>query len=97
MSTTPSTTGSRSSHRWLALGVLADGSLTAGFAGNVPVELAGRAVQGAGSALIAPAALTLLFMTFGSSPKELIGDRFGVARRRDPPRPASSPGPVRRR
>ena len=51
--------------------VLAAGSLMAGFAGNVPVELAGRAVQGAGSALIAPAALTLLFMTFGSSPKEL--------------------------
>ena len=39
--------------------VLAAGSLIAGFAGNVPVELAGRAVQGAGSALIAPAALTL--------------------------------------
>src|SRR4051812_31327781 len=51
--------------------VLAAGSLMAGFAGNVPVELVGRAVQGAGSALIAPAALTLLFMTFGSSPKEL--------------------------
>src|SRR4051794_24292725 len=51
--------------------VLAAGSLMAGYAGNVPVELAGRAVQGAGSALIAPAALTLLFMTFGSSPKEL--------------------------
>ena len=51
--------------------VLAAGSLIAGFAGNVPVELAGRALQGAGSALIAPAALTLLFMTFGSSPKEL--------------------------
>jgi EmrB/QacA subfamily drug resistance transporter len=51
--------------------ILAAGSLLAGFAGNVPVELAGRAVQGAGSALIAPAALTLLFMTFGSSPKEL--------------------------
>ena len=51
--------------------ILAVGSLIAGFAGNVPVELAGRAVQGAGSALIAPAALTLLFMIFGSSPKEL--------------------------
>lgn len=51
--------------------VLAAGSLLAGFAGNVPVELVGRSVQGAGSALIAPAALTLLFMTFGSSPKEL--------------------------
>src|SRR6476661_8701540 len=51
--------------------VLAVGSLIAGFAGNDSVELAGRAVQGAGSALIAPAALTLLFTTFGSSPKEL--------------------------
>lgn len=51
--------------------ILAAGSLTAGFAGDVGVELAGRAVQGAGSALIAPAALTLLFMTFGANPKEL--------------------------
>ncbi len=51
--------------------VLAAGSLLAGFAGSPAVELAGRAVQGGGSALIAPAALTLLFMTFGSSPTEL--------------------------
>ena len=51
--------------------VLAAGSLLAGFASSVPVELAGRAVQGAGSALIAPAALTLLFMIFGATPKEL--------------------------
>lgn len=51
--------------------VLAAGSLLAGLAGNVPVELAGRAVQGAGSALIAPAALTLLFTIFGSTPQEL--------------------------
>jgi EmrB/QacA subfamily drug resistance transporter len=51
--------------------ILAVGSLTAGFAGNVPVELVGRAVQGAGSALIAPAALTLLFTIFGASPREL--------------------------
>ena len=51
--------------------VLAGGSLMAGLASNVGVELAGRAVQGAGSALIAPAALTLLFTIFGSSPKEL--------------------------
>ena len=51
--------------------VLAVGSLTAGLAGNVGVELAGRAVQGAGSALIAPAALTLLFTIFGGTPKEL--------------------------
>ena len=52
-------------------GVLAVGSLTAGLANSVPVELVGRAVQGAGSALIAPAALTLLFTIFGGSPKEL--------------------------
>jgi EmrB/QacA subfamily drug resistance transporter len=59
--------------RMFAVGwaVLAAGSLLAGFAGSVPVELAGRAVQGAGSALIAPAALTLLFMIFGANPKEL--------------------------
>jgi EmrB/QacA subfamily drug resistance transporter len=59
--------------RMFSLGwiILAAGSLTAGFAGSVGVELAGRAVQGVGSALIAPAALTLLFMTFGANPKEL--------------------------
>src|SRR5688572_31769761 len=38
--------------------VLAGGSLLAGFAGSVGVELAGRAIPGAGSAPIAPAALT---------------------------------------
>ena len=51
--------------------VLAVGSLLAGVAQSAPVELAGRAVQGAGSALIAPAALTLLFTIFGATPKEL--------------------------
>lgn len=51
--------------------ILLIGSLVAGLAGNVEVELAGRAVQGAGSALIAPSALTLLFLLFGASPKEL--------------------------
>ena len=51
--------------------VLIAGSLVAGLAGNVGVELAGRAVQGVGSALIAPAALTLLMMLFGGSPREL--------------------------
>ena len=35
------------------------------------VELAGRAIQGAGAALIAPAALTLLMMLFGAEPQEL--------------------------
>src|SRR3954471_14989266 len=51
--------------------VLLAGSLVAGFAGGVAAELIGRAVQGVGAALIAPAALTLLMMLFGSNPKEL--------------------------
>lgn len=51
--------------------VLLGGSLVAALAQGPAVELAGRAVQGAGSALIAPSALTLLFMLFGSTPKEL--------------------------
>lgn len=51
--------------------ILLAGSLAAGLAGNVEVELLGRAVQGAGAALIAPSALTLLFMLFGANPKEL--------------------------
>ena len=51
--------------------VLLVGSAVAGLAGTVGVELAGRAIQGAGAALIAPAALTLLMMLFGSRPREL--------------------------
>src|SRR4051812_34095432 len=53
---------------WVVLGV---GSLVAGLAGTAGVELAGRAIQGAGAALIAPSALTLLFMLFGPRPTEL--------------------------
>ena len=51
--------------------VLAAGSLTAGLAEQVGVELTGRALQGVGAALIAPSALTLLMMLFGANPKEL--------------------------
>ncbi|MFD3429965.1 MFS transporter [Nocardia fluminea] len=51
--------------------VLAVGSVIAGAAGTVGVELAGRAIQGGGAALIAPSALTLLMMLFGGSPQEL--------------------------
>ncbi|MGW5314365.1 MFS transporter [Nocardia thailandica] len=51
--------------------VLLAGSVLAGAAGNVAVELTGRAIQGAGAALIAPAALTLLMMLFGGAPAEL--------------------------
>ncbi|MGH2898128.1 MAG: MFS transporter, partial [Solirubrobacteraceae bacterium] len=52
--------------------ILAAGSLGAGLAGSVSVEIVSRAVQGAGAALIAPSALTLLMMLFGSNPKELM-------------------------
>lgn len=47
--------------------ILIAGSLMAGAASSVGMEIAGRAVQGAGSALIAPAALTLLMMLFGGT------------------------------
>ncbi|QFY07821.1 MFS transporter [Nonomuraea phyllanthi] len=53
---------------WL---ILLIGSLVAGVAPEVWVELTGRAVQGVGAALIAPSALTLLMMLFGHDPKEL--------------------------
>jgi EmrB/QacA subfamily drug resistance transporter len=52
--------------------VLATGSLAAGLAQTTAVEIAARAVQGAGAALIAPSALSLLMMLFGSNPKELM-------------------------
>ena len=52
--------------------VLAAGSLAAGLADSTGVEIAARAVQGAGAALIAPSALTLLMMLFGANPKELM-------------------------
>lgn len=51
--------------------VLTGASLMAGLAGNVPVEIAGRALQGVGAALIAPAALTLLMSLFSHSRREL--------------------------
>jgi len=51
--------------------ILAVGSLVAGLAETSGLEIAARAVQGAGAALIAPSALTLLMMLFGSDPKEL--------------------------
>ena len=51
--------------------ILIVGSIAAGVATNVETELIGRAVQGAGAALIAPAALSLLMMLFGHNPREL--------------------------
>jgi len=49
--------------------VLLIGSLGAGLAGDTWVEIAARAVQGAGAALIAPAALSLLMALFGGTPQ----------------------------
>ena len=52
--------------------VLAVGSLAAGLADSTGVEIAARAAQGVGAAFIAPSALTLLMMLFGSNPRELM-------------------------
>ena len=52
----------------VALGV---GSLVAGLAETVGAEIAGRAIQGAGAALIGPAALTLVVTLFAHDPREL--------------------------
>ncbi|MGI8412809.1 MAG: MFS transporter, partial [Solirubrobacteraceae bacterium] len=51
--------------------VLLAGSVVAALAGSVGIELAGRAIQGVGAAMIAPSALTLLMMLFSHNPKEL--------------------------
>ncbi|MFF2806307.1 MFS transporter [Streptomyces sp. NPDC058000] len=51
--------------------VLIAGSVVAAAASTAWVEVVGRAVQGIGGALIAPAAMTLLMMLFGHDPKEL--------------------------
>jgi EmrB/QacA subfamily drug resistance transporter len=52
--------------------ILAAASLAAGLAETTSVEVAARALQGAGAALIAPSALTLLMMLFGNDPRELM-------------------------
>ncbi|HEV2759048.1 MAG TPA: MFS transporter [Acidimicrobiales bacterium] len=59
--------------RMFSLGwaVLLGGSVLAAVAGSPGLLVAGRAVQGVGSALIAPAALTLLMVLFSHDPKEL--------------------------
>ncbi|HZG58737.1 MFS transporter [Paenibacillus sp.] len=51
--------------------ILTLSSLLAGLAWNDGALNAGRALQGFGSALIAPAALTIVMMLFGGNPKEL--------------------------
>lgn len=56
--------------------ILTASSLVAGLADNQALLLTGRALQGAGAALIAPAALSILMRLFGSRPAEL-GRAFG--------------------
>src|SRR5687767_7935641 len=51
--------------------LLAAGSLVAGLADSTGLEIAGRAIQGAAAALIAPAALTLLMVLFSHDSGEL--------------------------
>ncbi|AZM91894.1 MULTISPECIES: MFS transporter [Streptomyces] len=51
--------------------VMIAGSVLAAAAQSASVEIAGRAVQGVGGALIAPSAMTLLMMLFGHDPREL--------------------------
>ncbi|MEU9335792.1 MFS transporter [Streptomyces sp. NPDC048290] len=51
--------------------VLIAGSVVAAAAQSAWVEVVGRAVQGVGGALIAPAAMTLLMMLFAHDPREL--------------------------
>lgn len=55
----------------LGFAILSAASLLAGLANADSVLLAGRALQGVGSALIAPAALTLLMTLFSHDPREL--------------------------
>ncbi|WP_435258271.1 MFS transporter [Thioclava sp. FR2] len=56
--------------------LLTASSLIAGLAETQSVLLAGRALQGVGAALIAPAALSILMRLFGARPAEL-GRAFG--------------------
>ncbi|MFI1827578.1 MFS transporter [Streptomyces sp. NPDC020412] len=51
--------------------VLIAGSVVAAAATTAWVEVVGRAVQGVGGALIAPASMTLLMMLFSHDPREL--------------------------
>ncbi|MFK7691966.1 MFS transporter [Paenibacillus sp. HJGM_3] len=62
--------GQRTIFLW-GFAILTASSLLAGLAWNDAVLNTGRALQGFGSALIAPAALTLVMMLFGRNPQEL--------------------------
>jgi EmrB/QacA subfamily drug resistance transporter len=58
-------------------GLLTGASILAGLADSDTVLFTGRALQGLGAALIAPAALSLVMQLFGGSPSEL-GKAFGI-------------------
>lgn len=67
--------GARRIFLW-GFAILTAASALAGLADSQTVLLTGRALQGVGAALIAPAALTILMRLFGSQPAEL-GKAFG--------------------
>ena len=67
--------GARRIFLW-GFAILTAASALAGLADNQAVLLTGRALQGVGAALIAPAALTILMRLFGGQPAEL-GKAFG--------------------
>lgn len=62
--------GQRRIFMW-GFSILTLASLLAGLAWNEEALNVGRALQGFGSALIAPSALTIVMMLFGGNPKEL--------------------------
>ncbi len=62
--------GQRSIFMW-GFSILTLASLLAGFAWSDEALNVGRALQGFGSALIAPSALTIVMMLFNGNPKEL--------------------------
>ena len=55
----------------IGFAVLTAASTLAGFADSASVEIAARALQGVGAALIAPASLSLLMQLFSHDPREL--------------------------
>jgi len=57
--------------------ILTGASVLAGVATTAELEIAGRALQGVGAALIAPSALALLMGLFGGEPREM-GKAFAI-------------------
>ena len=55
----------------LGFAVLTGASVVAGLAGTPGIEIAARALQGVGAALIAPTSLSMLMHLFSHDPREL--------------------------